>query len=146
MVPWPAETLRLAERGVVVVAMQQVARAVLAHSGNFDQRREQRHDDGRGDVQPLAVKRQGHAVIAGAGGDHAAPAFFGAEREQTIERAAFFERSGDLKIFQFAKNPAAGHTAEVFRIGQWREIDLILDALARFFDVDKADHGRARVE
>ena len=128
------------------MAAQHVGRAVLAYARDFDQRRGHRHDDRGGDIQAPAVIRHCHAVIAGAGGDHAALGFFGRQRQQPIERAALFERTSELKVFQLKKNCIAGHPADRFRVRKRREIDLIFDELARLFDVDEGDHVNSKLE
>ena len=84
------------ERAVVVIAAQDGLRAVLAYPRDFDQRRKHRHDDGCGDIEPMAVERQRHAVIAGAGGDHAAITFFSRQGEQAVEGTTLFEGTGHL--------------------------------------------------
>ena len=84
--------------------------------------------------------RHRHAVITGAGGDHATLGFLWRQRQQPIERAALFERAGELKVFQLKKNFVAGHPADRFRMRKRGEIDLIFDTLARLFDVDEGDH------
>jgi len=51
------------------------SRRVLAHARDFDEVARSRHDDRCSDIQAPAVIGDGHAVIARAGGDHAAPDF-----------------------------------------------------------------------
>src|SRR5512135_2630216 len=137
---FPAQPDGLGVGRVVIAAVEHAPGAVLAHAGDFNQRRKLGHDDGRGDVQAPAVKRDRHAVIARAGGDHAAPGFFRRQRQQAIERAALFERAGHLQIFQLEKNFAAGHLADGFRARERGDINLLLDALPRLFDVGEGDH------
>ena len=50
-----------------------------------------RHDDGRLYIEAPAVKCHCHAVIAGAGGNHAVLGLVLCQRQQPVERAPFFE-------------------------------------------------------
>src|SRR5262249_2698722 len=96
---WPrgtAQAQRFYVRGIIVISVQQWLGTVLSYAGDFDERRRDRHDDGSIEIEPAAVVRDRHAVIAGASGDHTAAGLFTGQREQAIERAALFERSGDL--------------------------------------------------
>jgi hypothetical protein len=92
------------------------------------------------------MESHGHAMIAGTGGNDTSLSFVGRQRKQAIERTAFFKGTGHLEILELAKYPLAGHVAESFGVRKRREINLIGDSYARFFDVDESDHGQQKLD
>ena len=90
------------------------------------------------------MKRDRHAMISRAGGNHAAAGIFGREGQESVQRAPLFERTGQLQVFELEKYLTAGHSADRFRVSERREIDLLLDALAGFFDIDEGNHGQCQ--
>ena len=120
--------------------------AVLPHATDLDQRRVQGHDNGCRCIESLAVESHGHAMVARTGGNHAAHSLVLRERQQAVESSSFLERAGHLQVVEFKKYSTPRYLADSFRIGKRRKIDLVLDPLAGFFDVDKSNHLRATLE
>src|SRR4029077_21199384 len=84
-----AQALGFGKSRVVVLAAEDTLRAVLAHAADFNERRVDWHDDGCRYIQPPAVKRDSHAVVAGAGGDDASFGFFRGQQEKAVEGSSF---------------------------------------------------------
>jgi hypothetical protein len=78
-------------------------------------------------------------MIAGAGGDHAALALRFRQRQQLVERAAFFERSGALQIFKLEMERQTNKLGEVMREMAGRDVDRFADASSGYVDVRETD-------
>ncbi len=85
---------------VVVRAVQHDIGAITARSRNLDERRGQRHANLGADAELASVVGNPLCVISGRGRDHAPGTFFGAKREQLVQRAALFERAGSLQVVE----------------------------------------------
>ncbi len=68
-------------------------------------------------------------MIAGAGGDHAAPLLILAQQQNPVERTTLFEGSGPLQIIQLEKDLLTGHLGESGRELAGGKIDEIADSL-----------------
>src|SRR6266508_3909543 len=68
------------------------------------------------------MKRDRHAMISRAGGNHAAAGVFGREGQESVQRAPLFERTGQLQVFELEKYLTAGHSADRFRVSERREM------------------------
>ena len=85
--------------------------AQLAHGIDLDLRRRLRHHDQRADAE--VAGREGHAlrVVAGAGGDHAAPALVRRQMRHPVVRAAQLEGEDRLQILALQEHLVARSVA-----------------------------------
>ena len=94
---------------------------------DLQRRRVGRHDDDRGDAEPLRGDRHALGMIAGGEGDHAALPLLVAELHQPVGRAAQLERAAGLQAFAF--QPDAGPANP--RLDQRRSLNRAADSLGR---------------
>ncbi len=85
---------------VVAVAVQHHLRPEAAGMLDLHGRRGLGHDDGDRRPQPLAMIGQTLGMIAGRGGDDAAPTLFLAQAQQLVQRAALLEGGGELQVLE----------------------------------------------
>jgi len=93
---------RMRARFGEVGAMQDHSGAQMAAVGDLDQRREQRHHDGRRNAEQTGVVRDALRVVAGGGGDDAALALPARQLRERVTRAALLEAACTLQIVEFA--------------------------------------------
>ena len=72
----------------------------------------------------------GLRVISRRRGNHAAPAFFGGEQQNFVERAALLEGAGHLQIFELEEDRVAGQLRKRLRAHEGRKKNRAADALA----------------
>ena len=95
-----AQPVRLLGRAGEVQALDHHGRAMGPGAVRLHEGRAFRHDDGHGNAQPGAVIGQGLGVVAGRGRHHAAPALVGRQLQQPVQRAAFLETAGEVKVVE----------------------------------------------
>ena len=86
--------------------------AVVHGMAHLDVRRRRRHDDGRGDPQPVGMVSDALGVVARRHGDDARPLFRLIETEQGVERTPFLERGGELMVLELDEDLGAGKPGE----------------------------------
>ena len=114
---------------VVVRAVEHNFAAEILGGRNFGERRGQRHHNLRADAVPSGMVGQALRMVAGRGGNHSAGALFVGEREQPVERAAFFVGAGTLQVIELEIDRVSGRLRKSFRLGAGRKIDRAVDAL-----------------
>ncbi len=101
------EGLRLGERLVEGVAVQDDLRAARPAGIDLDGRGGARHHDHRPGAEPGGGQRDALRVVARRGADHAAGDLFGAEARHLVVGAAQFEREDRLQILTLQQHGAA---------------------------------------
>ena len=86
----------------------------------------------------------GEAVIAGAGGDDAAPPIGGLELEQEVRGATLLEGAGHLKVLELDPAARARHRGQRARERAWRLLDDPREPGARRFDRGEGEGWRHR--
>ena len=115
---------------VVIGSVEDDVGSVARSRGHLNQRRHERHDDARADAVLAGVEGDGLGVVAGAGGDDAAPALLVGEGKDLVERAALLESAGALQVVELEEDLLAGHLGEARGVAGGREINVAADALA----------------
>jgi hypothetical protein len=73
-------------------------------------------------------------VVAGAGGDYAAPAFIFVQRKNLVQCATLFERSGSLQVLELQEQWQSGQLRKVVRQVAWRAQNGIANSCAGCLD------------
>src|SRR5207245_3382872 len=131
---------RLFESFVVICAVQNYIRAVPARCRDLDQRRGQGHANLGADAELAGVVGHALRVISGRGRDHTLRTFFGAQREQLVQRAALFESAGALEVVEFQIDGVGGGLGKGLRTCARRKIDGAANAAQGRLDVIESDH------
>ena len=131
---------RLFTSFIVVGAVQNHIRAVTARCRNLDERRGQRHANLGADAKLAGMVGNPLGVISGRGCNHPLGAFFGAEREQLVQRAALLERAGALQVVELQVNLVAGGLGKCLRTRAGREVDGVANTAQGGLDVVESDH------
>ena len=103
----------------------------LGEGGGF------RHHDGGGNAQPAGMIGHALGVIAGAHGGDAALFLVRRQRLEAVERAALFERRGELPVFEFEMDLATRDLGQGARMAHRRALNLAGDHLCRGADIVK---------
>jgi hypothetical protein len=130
----------LFESFVVVRAVQNHIGAITARRRDLDQRRGQRHANLGADAKLAGVVGHALRVISGRGRDHALGAFFGAEREQLVQRAALFESAGPLQVVELQIDLVGGGFGKRRRKRARRKVDGVANAAQGRLDVVESNH------
>jgi hypothetical protein len=122
-------------RGVVERRpVQDDLRAERARPRYLDERRDDRHDDGRRNVQATRVVGERLGVVAGTHGDDPAGTFLGSGDHQPVEGATLLERARAMHALELEVHTRLGHIRERERFGARRLLHAAADALPRLPD------------
>ena len=130
----------LFESFVVVGAVQNHIGAVTARRRDLDERRGQGHENLGPDAELAGMVGHALGVISGRGRDHALGAFFGAEQEQLVQRAALFERAGSLQVVELQIDVVGGGLRKRLRTRAGRKVDRVANTAQGRLDVVESDH------
>ena len=97
------------------------------------------HDDGDRHAEPPAVIGQRLGVVAGRGGDDTALALIGIQQQQTVQRAALLEATGEVQVVELDPDLGPGQLGQAPGVPRRGMIDLTPDALAGGLDIGKGD-------
>jgi hypothetical protein len=122
---------------VVTLPVEDDFGSISASGGDLDLRCGEGHDDLCADAALRGVESYSLGVIAGARGDDSALAFSFAQREELIEGASFFKRSGALKVLQLQMNGQAGEFRKMMGELTRRDVNGVFDAGARGLNADE---------
>ena len=125
---------------VVVGAVQNHVGAIAARRRDLDERRGQRHANLGADAELAGVVGHALGVISGRGRDHALGTFFGAQREQLVQRAALFESAGSLQVVELQIDLVGGGLGKRLRTRAGRKVDGVANAAQGRLDVVESDH------
>jgi len=123
-------------------------RLALEHHGgtmdlgvlDFRVRRTLGHDDDGRDAQARGVIGDGLSMIAGAHGNHTAPALGVGQGRELVERAALLERSGELQVLELEVELAAGDARQRLARQERGALNRAFDARRRGADGLQRDH------
>lgn len=124
------QALRLAQPqgvgvGVVIgVAVDDDVGAVVAGVLDLHERRAARHDDGGRHAQARGVIGQPLRMVAGRGGDDAAPALVLGQQQQLVQRAALLIGGGELQVLELEPHLRPGDLRQRARIAAGRALDM----------------------
>ena len=124
-----------------ILSVQNNVRAELLAIAHLNERREFRHDDGRGNPEQFSLVGEGLRVIARRSRNDAPLLLIGWKLRERVARAAFLETSGALQVVELAENFHAGDFAQRNRWRTRRIINRAFNAIARLLDVLKRDHA-----
>ena len=125
------ERLRVQGRFAVGLALEDDGRTELTRAPDLDVGRCARHDDRGRHVQAPGVIRQALRVVAGRCRDHAARLLRFRQLQQRVERAPFFERTGELQLFELETDLDADRFGEPRCVAARRHRDRTVDANGR---------------
>ena len=95
-----------------IFSVQDDGRAEFLAIAHFNERREFRHHDRRGNSEQFSLIGERLRVIAGRSRDDAALLLIGRKLRERVARAAFLETSGALQVVELAENLHAGDFAQ----------------------------------
>src|SRR6266404_2445052 len=130
----------LFESFVVVGAVQNYIRAVAARCRDLDERRGQGHANLGADAELAGMVGHALRVISGRGCDHTLGTFFGAEREQLVQRAALFESARALEVVELQIDGVGGGLGKGLRTRARRKVDGAANTAQGRLDVIESNH------
>src|ERR1700674_352716 len=128
------------ESFVVICAVKNHISAVTARRRDFDKRRGQGHANLGADAELAGVIGHALGVISGRGCNHALGALFGAEREQLVQGAAFFESAGSLEVVELQIDVVGSGLRKSLRTRAGRKVDGAANAAQGRLDVVESNH------
>jgi hypothetical protein len=136
--------MRVLERLVHRIAVQNDLGPPLGHRFHLDARRGYRHDDGRAAAELLRRERHALRVVAGARRDHAARELRRREARHLVVGAAQLEREHRLQVLSLEQQAIAEPARQAGRHLQRRLLRDVIDARVEdFLEVIDAAHGRS---